>query len=254
MSNAEEGLLALGILILIFLFYLLKSYFEDTAPLTESEITNLARKRRLRIFAERIKLDEYSFSIDAETKKRFGSKLKYYECDIDIGLFPSWSAGILKGKKHEWLIIGIGDMKSVHGFWMEKGHDNKSIQTSLSSIELTERLNKEGVNNLLLVHNHPNSTLNPSKEDKDCLLEIFSKYNKGSINVLGFIAGRGMQKLFACFIISSLISFEEIRTEIINTNDKSRKTNGNLRNELRERISYIGKIFHEDNLIHNLGN
>jgi hypothetical protein len=254
MSNSEQGLLALGILILIFLLYILKNYIEDTAPLTELEINNLSKKRRLKIFADDLKLVEYSFHIDIETKKKFGPKLKYYEHEIEIGTFPSWCAGLLKGKKHEWLIIAIGDMKSIKGYWLEKGKDNKSIQTSLSNIELIVGLNQGEIDNLFIIHNHPGSNLFPSENDKECIKDIFSRYSYGFINVLGFIACRGKQNLFACFLNSQIIPYEIIRTEITKVNNITRKTNGILRDELRERISYVGKVFNEDYFVHNLSN
>src|SRR5260370_24380890 len=92
-------------------------------PLTPEEIRRLAAKwRRTR------QIQEFAFCVQPRIanpaeKKAMDCTGESVACDLDYFEMPSRVAGLLKYKKHEWIVIAFIARKRVVRLWWNKGPD-----------------------------------------------------------------------------------------------------------------------------------
>ena len=81
---------------------------------------------------------------------------RFYKIEERLFEFPALAAGLLKYKKHEWIIIAFEKEKRVELIWLNKGKDNKSVSWFLSASEIVETAKQHSFSSVLVFHNHPN--------------------------------------------------------------------------------------------------
>src|SRR5688572_6203989 len=89
-------------------------------PLTPEEVHGLAAKRR-----RTRQIQEFSFCVQPRPatpaeKKAMDRTGEFVACDLDFFEMPSRVAGLLKYKKHEWIVIAFIAQKRVLRFWWNK--------------------------------------------------------------------------------------------------------------------------------------
>lgn len=95
-----------GVVLFLFIRWVIDVY-RHRDPLDEFEILRLSRKRqRSRAFAK------YDFSTESQVadpaeKKAMKSQGEFMRCDLDYRSAPARIAGLLKYKKHEWVVFGL---------------------------------------------------------------------------------------------------------------------------------------------------
>lgn len=206
-------------------------------PLNEEEILKLSQRRTHKYIKK-----NYTFNnVPVAVNKEFKSSLKpngcWYNANESLASFPSYIAALLKGKKHEWVVLAIEKDGLVYGFYANKGHDNSSVSFNCDLEYIMEKCKEYGCSTIMRFHNHPNE--NPSRQT--CLLA--SEQDKSSAlwcsgqvghlyNWLDFVCERGsFIKFFEQYspaFIPKIASHEHIRTE----NNTSRFKNYKLHREL----------------------
>lgn len=167
-------------------------------PLSDDNISALSRKRKRKYIASVFRFSAVSFVI---VEKRFKSSLrpngKYYSVSIGVSSFPSYIASLLKGKKHEWVVLGFVREETVICFWANKGLDNSSVSFTCGIDDIVRFCRREDCCTILCLHNHPNSNPNyytclvPSEQDRISAREISDQLEKHGLNWLEFVCERG---------------------------------------------------------------
>ena len=172
-------------------------YHQHRHPLTDDEIEKLSNQRR----DERIR-NLYTFTakyadVDPAFKSSMNPKGKLYSVDLPLYNFPAYVSLLLKGKKHEWIVVAIADDSRVKYFWANKGGDKYGVSLTRSFSSLVTLCEDHKCNLLIQLHNHPNDSpqyqtcLIPSDQDIRNAMTQAKFANKNKINYLDFVCERG---------------------------------------------------------------
>ena len=113
----EIALLTIGLFLVVFIVSHLR-------PLRENEINVLSEKRRNKGIIKYFSFDIQEYSVNKNFKKSMNPNGKFYQISEDLYTFPSLSAGLLKYKKHEWIIISFEKDRKISLIWLNKGFDS----------------------------------------------------------------------------------------------------------------------------------
>ncbi len=206
-------------------------------PLNEEEILKLSQKRTRKYIKKK-----YTFNnVPITVNKQFKSSLKpngcWYNVNESLVNFPSYIAALLKGKKHEWVVLAIEKDGIVYGFYANKGYDNSSVSFNCDLDYIMRKCEEYGCSTIMRFHNHPNENpsrqtcLLASEQDKSSALWCSGQVNH-SYNWLDFVCERGnFIKFFEQYspsFIPKVASNEYIQTE----NNISQLKNYKLHREL----------------------
>ena len=231
------------LVIVLFLVLLLREFvfwLTHRDPLTEDEIRLLSQKRRISYILQ--KYDHFTHK-EVRVDKSFKSKLepngRWYELHEPLRTFPSFVAGLLKYKKHEWVVIALEKDGAVIKIWVEKGTDNGSVSFSVTLDEIIRISEEIGACTAMRFHNHPN----PDPQHYDCLMpsdqDIVSAafcssfVNKAGVNWLDFVCERGRFQRYYVSISPDYIPPGASVEEIKDCNGVSPCMNYRLHMELR---------------------
>jgi hypothetical protein len=166
-------------------------------PLAKHEITALGVNRRKRNIEAYFHIENIERSVNADFKKSLNPRGKFYRVELPLYSTASTAAGLLKYKKHEWIVIAFEKGKQVGHLWVNKGHNNSSASIYLSLDEALDTVIRNGYSSVLMFHNHPNS--NPgrynctqaSKADMDSASHWAAALNFGGVNLVDYVCERG---------------------------------------------------------------
>ncbi len=122
---------------------------------------------------------------------------KTYPANISLINFPSYTAHLLKGKKHEWVILACAQGDVVRYFWANKGNDGNQVAFNVDLQEMCSFCKSEGCETIMRFHNHPNSDpqhytcLLASQQDRISAKSCSERCNKVGINWIDFVCERG---------------------------------------------------------------
>lgn|GEM_PF-1251547 len=229
------GNFAIGVLLFVVVFML---FFYFSRPLSDEEIATLAAIRRNKDIRAYFSFDNKEYSANPSFKKKMNPNGQMYAVDDPLWRFPAIAAALLKGKKHEWVIIGFEKSKKVIQMWVNKGNDNNSVDIFLNPEKLVEIAKENDCRSILIFHNHPNS--NPSRYDCSMAsnqdISTAKKYanilNSKGINLLEFICERGHHYEYYLSAANCFMSIESYLKDIRNNDATFRFNNLGLRIEL----------------------
>lgn len=186
---------------MIFLYILiaviLLIVFIHLRPLKETEIVQLAKKRRNAIIKHYFIFDRRQWSADPIFKKNMNPNGKFYFIQESLFSFPSIAAALLKSKKHEWIIIALEKNKNIEKVWVNKGVSRESVFSYLSTENIAYYANLDDYTSVLIFHNHPNinpnyfTYKNPSETDINFAYNYSALLNQEGINLIEFVCERG---------------------------------------------------------------
>jgi len=110
--------------------------------------------------------------------------------------FVKFIAGFFKRKKHEWYVVGFIDdggtfgREEVKDFYVHKGRNRNEVTTAPAELIL-EGCSQEGYNKVIELHNHPNGSLRPSKQDKSNFRQRYRKLASNNISLERYVCARG---------------------------------------------------------------
>lgn len=186
----EYLLIALVIGILLFITLHLR-------PLADYEVASLGIKRRKRNIEAYFQLDNTERNVNAEFKKSLNPRGVFYQVDLPLHSAASTVAGLLKYKKHEWIVVAFEKGKQVGHLWVNKGHNNTSASIYLPLNEALDTAIRNGYSSILMFHNHPNSNPNrynctqASKTDLVTASHWASTLNPGGVSLVEYVCERG---------------------------------------------------------------
>ena len=184
-------------LLIIILFTFLVLILTHIRPLTEDEVRDLAKKRRDKEIRAYYTFTRDEFTADKDFKKRMNKAGAFYSVSEYLHSFPSVAAALLKGKKHEWIIVAFEKDKKIELMWLNKGFNNSGGALYLSTDSIVETSAAKGYQSILRFHNHPNpdpkrfTCTMPSVLDIKTAAEFSGNLNSKGVNFVDFVCERG---------------------------------------------------------------
>lgn len=159
----------------------------------------IAEHRRTCLLNEYYAFSSAQIQPDLATKQALppAGAFVHFSNPIPLDLFPSFIAGVLKYKKHEWRVVAFEVNKHIPQAWVNKGPDRHSVGLGISYDELVQYALKLRSHCVLDFHNHPNpdpthlTTLVPSDADLQSAREISSLLGERGIGLIAFVCERG---------------------------------------------------------------
>jgi hypothetical protein len=208
-------------------------------PLNNPEVFALSRKRqRTRALAK------FSFSTmrrpaDVAEKKAMKAQGQFVSCDLGFRDAPAQMAGLLKYKKHEWIVIAFINSFHIRHLWWNKGPNRTNVWSLLRDQSLSTAIHSFKPDAIAILHNHPNPDPSryrmniPSELDLQHALFYDGEFSKHGISLLEFICERGVPYLYYASFAGSVALIDPIIDEIQKINGTGIFKNYSLRKELR---------------------
>ena len=180
------------IFVLAWLLLELLFFFTHRKPLTEAEMILLAELRKRRYIGRVFRFPHSAIAIDKSFKSSLSPSGAWYAVSVPLANFPSYVAALLKGKKHEWIVLGIVKEETVVCFWANKGQNNASVAFRCEPNEIVLACKAKGGHTVLCLHNHPNpdpqhyNCLSASQQDKISAQELAQAAALRGVNWLEF--------------------------------------------------------------------
>lgn len=166
-------------------------------PLSESEVEQLASKRRQKVIRQYFAFDRREYIADRLFKKRMRPNGKYYQFNERLYTFPATAASLLKYKKHEWIIIAFERNQVVCVVWMNKGVDRSGVSPYIDEKDVVRRARQDGYSSVLILHNHPNpdpsalDCTSASQQDLASAVVWANALGREGVNLVEFVCERG---------------------------------------------------------------
>lgn len=215
--------------------------FSNRHPLTPDEQFQLAQKRR-----RNRALCEYGFStsqraaVPAE-KKAMKSAGEFVKCDLDYNQAPSRIAGLLKYKKHEWIVFAFISANRVTHLWWNKGPDATRVWPFLRDHAFERTIQSLRPDAIAILHNHPNPDPSryrmnlPSTADLTSAEYFDQVLVTHGVSLIEFICERGVPHIYYAAFADGVVPIAPILTEIESINGTGIFKNYSLRKELKSR-------------------
>ncbi len=223
----------IGVLLAVVMLFI----FLHLRPLEEHEITALSTKRRKRNIEAYFHLENTERYVNPDFKKSLNPRGGFYRVELPLYSAASIVAGLLKYKKHEWIVVAFEKGKQVGQLWVNKGHNNSSATIYLSVEETLETATRNGYSSVLMFHNHPNS--NPgrysctqaSNADFASASHWAARLNPGGVNLAEYVCERGRHYRYCLSPSDSFMPIGQFTDAIIKSNGSSRLSNLRLHME-----------------------
>jgi hypothetical protein len=196
--------------------------FLNRHPLNAQEVRKLAEKRRRSRALSEFGFLRCQMLAHPEDKKAMNALGEFVVCDFDYEKTPSRVAGLLKYKKHEWIVFAFIREKRVTRLWWNKGPDGTMVWPFLHGQALEKAIESLKPDALAILHNHPNPNptryclKRPSETDLNSAASLHRRLATHRITLLEFICERGVPHLYYAAFPDHLVPVEPILTEIHN--------------------------------------
>lgn len=211
----------------VFILFCIIFVFTHLRALTESEIKQLASKRRTQKIRMYYSFDKREYYPDRDLKNRMKAAGEFQQINEPLYQFPSFTAALLKYKKHEWIIIAFEKNNTVELIWLNKGPDKKHVPIFLPIDEIINIVKKKKYQTVISFHNHPNPNPNfenhtlPSVGDMSHANHFAEYLNEEGVNLLAFVCERGVHYEYYLSAAGSFYEISEFINEVNAVNDKS---------------------------------
>lgn len=159
---------------------------------------------------------------------------KFYNFQESLRRFPPVVASWLKGKKHEWMVVGMEKRREISLVWANKGKDRTGVCLALPFERLTGIAVSNGYASMLVFHNHPNpnpemfSCSRPSEVDLSSSALRAQILNGHGINLVEFVCERGVAHRYQLFPANSFLPIESFTEVLRGENGVSKRKNFSL--------------------------
>jgi len=235
-----EALWFFGAIVGIIILALVIDIYWHRHPLNEQEVHQLSRKRQRNSALSKFDFSTMPQPADPVEKKAMRGQGEFVVCDLHYRDAPSRIAGLLKYKKHEWIVIAFINSFHIHCLWWNKGPDRTQVWSFLQDHSLKSAINSFDSDSIAILHNHPNPDPSryrmdiPSEADLHSADFYDEKFSQEGISLLEFICERGVPYLYYASFTDSVVPFEPIVDEILKVNGTGIFKNYLLRKELKK--------------------
>jgi len=206
-------------------------------PLTPTEVSVLASKRRNREIGAYFSFSGATLRPDLAFKRGMAPDGKFYGVRVSLHDFPPVVASWLKGKKHEWMVVGMEKSKEVSLVWTNKGEDKTRVCLAMPFDRIAGIAASNGYVSVLIFHNHPNSNpemyscSQPSEVDLNSSALRAKRLNGHGINLVEFVCERGVAYKYRQSPANSFLPIESFAGTLRGQNGVSKGKNLSLHME-----------------------
>lgn len=189
-------------------------YIVHNRALSDEEVNALGQKRRGKAIAEYYAFVYGGYSVNPYFKKNMIANGSFYTIDESLMQFPAIAAGLLKYKKHEWIIIAFEKNQRVDKIWINKGLDRSQVQHGINLEHIGEIVQVNDYTTVLTFHNHPNSNpslysmIKPSASDLETAAKMTQRLLMDGANLLEFVCERGRHYEYCRSIAKNFLPVE----------------------------------------------
>lgn len=225
---------------LVVLFWAIDVY-RHRHPLTSQELLALSRKRQRNRALSMFDFSTMQRVANPVEKKAMKIQGEFVRCDFGYRDAPARIAGLLKYKKHEWIVIAFINAFHIRHLWWNKGPNGTMVWSFLRDHSLMAAIGSLKPDSIAILHNHPNPDPSyyrvniPSEADLRSAGFYNGEFSKHGINLLEFICERGVPHLYYASFGDSLVPIKPITEEIMRINGTGLFKNYSLRKELKRR-------------------
>jgi hypothetical protein len=229
-----------GAVVAFFVLIWAVDVYRHRHPLNKLEILALSRKRQRNQALWKFNFSTRPQPAEAVEKKAMKSLGEFVGCDLGYHDVPARIAGLLKYKKHEWIVIAFINSFHVRHLWWNKGPDGTSVWPFLRGHSMKAAIRTLRPDSIAILHNHPNPdpsryrTNIPSEADIRAACFHDNEFSKHGISLLEFICERGGPHLYYASFSDSVVPVEPIIDEIQEINGTGIFKNYSLRKELKQ--------------------
>lgn len=208
-------------------------------PLSNQEILVLSKKRQRNRALLKFNFSTLPRPADSVEKKAMKSQGEFVDCDLGYGDAPARIAGLLKYKKHEWIVIAFINSFHVRHLWWNKGPDGTKVWSFLRDHSLKTAIRSLRPEAIAILHNHPNPDPSryrmniPSEADLRSAGFYDGEFSKHGTSLLEFICERGVPHLYYASFADSVVPIDPITDEVQKLNGSGIFRNYSLRKELK---------------------
>lgn len=203
-------------------------------PLTDDEVRALAHSRRKRAISSYYTFERHEYSVNKAFKKRMVANGSLYSVSERLFGFPALAAGLLKYKKHEWIIVAFERDQTVEKMWVNKGSDRSQVHFGISLPSIRQIALDGGYGSVLVFHNHPNSdpslySMNQaSARDKETARELAEQLSSLDINLIEFVCERGGHYEYWRSVCDTFMPSKSYILQVAQLNGSTRSQNFSL--------------------------
>jgi len=197
-------------------------------PLTEDEVRVLADRRRTKAINSYYTFDMKEYSVNAAFKKRMAASGSFYNMSEELFEFPALAAGLLKYKKHEWIIVAFERNKAIDKMWVNKGPNGSQVHFGISLPSVQQMAANGGYRSVLVFHNHPNSDpslysmCQASDQDKHTAGELAAQLRPAGVSLIEFVCERGRHYEYWRSVCDTFLPLDGFCEELRQINGSSR--------------------------------
>lgn len=234
-----EAFWFLGAVVVFFVLFWAVDVYRHRHPLNNQEILALSRKRQRNQALSKFDFSTLQRPADAAEKKAMKSHGEFVGCDLVYRDSPARIAGLLKYKKHEWIVIAFINSFHVRHLWWNKGPDGMRVWLFLRDHSLMAAIRSLRPDAIAILHNHPNPDPSryrmtiPSEADLRSAGFYDGEFSKHGTSLLEFICERGIPHLYYASFADSVVPIDPITDEVQMTNGTGIFRNYSLRKELK---------------------
>jgi hypothetical protein len=212
----------------------------NSKPLGKEEMKQVAKTRRRSTAMKKYQFHSYPIEASAAEKSAMRAAGEFVDADIPYEIGPSTVAGLLKSKKHEWIVIAFIRNERFFRMWWNKGPDKESVWPFLAGEELRAEIARTSPTAVAVFHNHPNpnpslySMSSASTADLVSAEILKSELEGMGICLLEFVCERGNAHLYYASFKDSLVPFKPISDDVKFENSQGIFATHSLRNELQQ--------------------
>ena len=226
----NNSLVVIGVLVIASLVFVVI----HLRPLTEGEVQLLANKRRNKHIRMYFSFDNREFTVNREFKRKMNPDGAFYQLNESVYGFPPLAAGLLKYKKHEWVIIAFEREKRVFLAWLNKGPSRESVSSHLSAKDIAVVAKEKDATSVLCFHNHPNPApgyldcTRRSEQDIETARVRSWVLNERGTNLVSFVCERGRHYEYCRSPANAFLPRAEFIEAINRVNNQSKLGNLSL--------------------------
>ena len=193
----------------------------NTLTITAESIRNEADYLRNVAIKHYFTYSGYRFKNAKQYLGQLNPNGEFYRINCSLKEFPSLIASFLKGKKHEWIILGFEKEKRIDLIWANKGFDRSSASLLLPVNIIADIAKTEHYTSVLDFHNHPNINPNyydyrkPSEQDIKFTSDFGHLLNNQGINLISFICERGDYYPYRPYYADEFLPIDEFTEQIM---------------------------------------
>lgn len=224
----------------LWLIYKLLYWFTHRRPLTQDEVAQLSKARRILYINSHFNFVRTAVGVNPQYRASLNANGRWDKVSIPLNETLALLTQLLRYKRHEWSVWCLCDDMTCKYIWANKGDDNESCYFKGSMVALYALAIEEKCTTLIHMHNHPHTQdiywnlLSPSETDLKTLQHQKENCEKVGINYIDALCSQGSFIIFGYLFPKDFVPPETSIDEIQSENGLSKKKNYSLHKELKK--------------------